>query len=178
MPAVLGLAAIQVNLFVTMGFAASQPGAASHLAYAFRFLQLPIGLSGVAIGLVSGVEVARAAARGGSTAGEVAHGLRLVAFVTLPATVGLWVLATPIIRLVFEHGAFGAADTAATAAILRAFALGLVAYGAVKVLAPALYAGSVLRHAVACALAAIAANVVCVASCRESWRSACRSAPA
>jgi putative peptidoglycan lipid II flippase len=158
-PAVLGLAAIQVNLLVTMGFAAATPGAASHLAYAFRFLQLPIGLSGVAVGLVSGVEVARAAARGESTAADVARGLRLVVFVTLPATVGLWVLATPIIGLVFEHGAFGPGDTAATAGLLRALALGLVAYGIVKVLAPALYAVGRVRQAVAAAAAAIGANV-------------------
>src|SRR5690606_23311780 len=126
-PAVGGLAAVQINIFVNTMFASSEPGAVSWLNYAFRFLQLPIGVFGVAIAPVSTTRYPDAAADGDRTAmgAHLGEGLRLVLFLTVPATVGLLVLGEPIIRLIFERGRFGALDTQATTAALQFFVVGL-----------------------------------------------------
>jgi putative peptidoglycan lipid II flippase len=83
-----------------------------------------------------------------------------VAFLTIPATIGLLLLGQPIIRLIFEHGRFTAADTAATTAALELYATGLVAYAAVKVIAPAFYAFDDARIPMVASVTAVAANII------------------
>lgn len=160
-PAVSGLAAVQLNIFVNTMFASSEDGAVSWLNYAFRFLQLPIGVFGVAIATVSTTRYADAAADNdrAALARHLREGMRLVLFLTVPATVGLLVLGEPIIRLIFERGRFHALDTHATAAALQLYAVGLVAYAAVKVVAPAFYAADLSRIAVYASLSAVAGNL-------------------
>lgn len=162
LPAVAGLAAVQVNIFVNTMFATSEPGAVSWLNYAFRFLQLPIGVFGVAIATVTTTRFADAAAESdrGKMGAQLDESLRLVAFLTVPATVGLVLLAEPIIRLVFEHGRFTARDTYATARALEMYAIGLVAYAAVKVLAPAFYALDRARVPMVASVSAVAGNLI------------------
>jgi putative peptidoglycan lipid II flippase len=161
-PAIVGVAAVQVNVFVNTAFAASEPGAVSWLNYAFRFLQLPIGVFGVAIATVSTTRYADAAADRDPAAmvRHLTEGLRMVMFLCVPATVGLVVLGEPIIRLVYQHGRFFPADTAATTAALELYVIGLVAYAAVKVIAPAFYAMSMARIAVVASVTAVAGNVI------------------
>lgn len=160
-PAVLSVAAVQVNVFVNTSFASQEPGAVSWLEFAFRFLQLPIGVFGVAIATVATARFAAAAADADlpRLAANAQSGLRLVLFLTVPSTIGLVLLDEPIIRLIYEHGRFLASDTAATALALRYYAVGLVAYAAVKVLAPAFYAVGTPRFAVMASLAAVAGNI-------------------
>jgi putative peptidoglycan lipid II flippase len=86
--------------------------------------------------------------------------MRLVAFLNVPSAAGLAVLAGPIISLIYEHGRFGAADTVATAQALVFYALGLYAYSAVKVFAPAFYALDEARVPVMGSFAGMGANVV------------------
>jgi len=162
LPAIAGLAAVQVNIIVNTIFATSQEGAAAWLNYAFRFLQLPIGVFGVAIATVSTTRYADAAADGEMQAmsKHLEEGLRLVVFLTVPSMVGLILLARPIVSLVYEHGQFGSGDTQSTAAALRFYATGLVAYSAVKVLAPAFYAVNRARVAVAASISAVAINIL------------------
>ena len=141
-PATLGLAAIEANIFINTQFASGQPGANAWLNYAFRLMYLPIGIFGVAIATVTTSTLARRAAEKdlpGVKAG-LSQGLRHVAFLAVPSTVGLVVLAEPIIRLVYQYGRFTPADTRATALALAGYALGLYAYSGVKVAAPAFYA--------------------------------------
>lgn len=161
-PAVGGLAAVQINIFVNTMFASSEPGAVSWLNYAFRFLQLPIGVFGVAIATVSTTRYADAASDGDRSAlgAHLHEGLRLVLFLTIPATVGLLVLGEPIIRLIFEHGRFGPFDTQATTAALEMFVIGLCAYAAVKVIAPAFYAMDMARIPVFASLGAVTGNLI------------------
>ncbi len=161
-PAVIGVAAMQVNVFVNTMFATSEPGAVSWLNYAFRFLQLPIGVFGVAIGTVSTTRYAEAAADSDREAmgRHLVEGLRLVAFLTIPATVGLFLLDRQIIRMIYQHGNFTGWDTIASAAALRYFVIGLVAYAAVKVIAPAFYAMSMTRIAVTASVIAVAGNLI------------------
>ncbi|GAB4570450.1 MAG: murein biosynthesis integral membrane protein MurJ [Haliangiales bacterium] len=160
-PAVGGLAAVQLNIFINTMFASSEDGAVSWLNYAFRFLQLPIGVFGVAIATVSTTRYADAAASADREAmgAHLVAGLRLVLFLTLPATVGLLILGEPIIRLIFERGQFAASDTHATTAALEFFVVGLCAYAAVKVIAPAFYAAGRARIPVMASVAAVAGNL-------------------
>jgi len=142
-PGTIGLAATQVNLFVNTVLATSQgTGAASWLTYAFRVMYLPIGLFGVSIGTAVLPAVSRHAAVGNDagTRRTVSRGLALMMTLNVPATVGLIVLATPIVELLFERGMFGSADTAATASAVRLYAIGLAGYSAVRIASPTFYA--------------------------------------
>ena len=161
LPAIAGLAAVQLNIVVNTAFASQEAGAVSWLDYAFRFLQLPIGVFGVAIATVSTARYADAAADNNPTAiaDHLESGLRLVLFLTVPSVVGLVLLDEAIIRLIYERGKFSAADTIATARALRMFAVGLVAYASVKVLAPAFYAVNKARVAVYASVSAVIVNI-------------------
>jgi putative peptidoglycan lipid II flippase len=159
--AVIGLSAVQVNIFVSNIFASHEVAAVSWLNYAFRLMQLPLGVFGVAIATVAGAGVAqRAAAKDLAGAKEtLGAAMRLVAFLNVPSAVGLMVLASPIIGLIYEHRAFKAADTAGTAEALVCYAVGLYGYSAVKVLAPAFYALDQARVPVLGSILGMIANV-------------------
>ena len=161
LPAIAGLAAVQINIIVNTIFATAEEGAAAWLNYAFRFLQLPIGVFGVAIATVSTTRYADAAADSDTEAmaKHLVSGLRLVAFLTVPSTIGLVVLGEPIMRLIYQNCKFTAADTQSTAIALQFYATGLVAYATVKVLAPAFYAMDKARIAVAASMCAVAGNL-------------------
>jgi putative peptidoglycan lipid II flippase len=162
-PGTIGMAATQVNLFVNTLLATSQgTGAASWLTYAFRLIYLPIGLFGVSIGTAVLPAVSRHATVG-DTAGirsTVSRGLAMMLMLNVPATVGLMVLATPIVQLLFEHGHFLPADTAATAAALRLYAVGLIGYSAVRIASPTFYAIGESRTPAIVSVSAITVNVI------------------
>ena len=142
-PAVIAASAVQVNVLVNSGFAARLgDGPVSWLNIAFRLMQLPLGIFGVAVGTVTLPLVSRTAALGDMAGfrSALAHAIRLVTLLTIPAAVGLILLARPIISVIYEHGRFTSAATVQTAAALQFYAIGLAAYAAVKVLAPAFYA--------------------------------------
>jgi len=132
------------QLLVVAGavIASSSPSAVSWLYFANRLIDLPLGIVGVAMGTVLVPELTRALR--GDDRSAVAHaqsrGLELAAGLTLPATLGLIVLSAPVVRMLFEHGAFTATDAAATAQALTWLALGLPAHVLVKALSPAFFA--------------------------------------
>ncbi len=161
-PAVVGLSATQVNIFVNTYFASScEQGSVSWLNYAFRLVQFPIGVFGVALAIAATPIFARHAARGDLAAmrRSLASSLVMVACLTVPAAVGLALLAQPIVALIFEHGVFSPVDTARTAAALVCYSLGLVAYAGVKVVVPAFYALNDTRYPVLASFFAVAANI-------------------
>jgi len=141
-PGVVGLAAVQVNLLVNSILATGEgTSAVSALNYAFRLMYLPIGIFGVSIATAVVPTLSRYAAKN-DPAGmreTISSGLRMMLMLNVPATVGLIVLATPIVSLIFEHGAFTPAHTAATASALACYAPGLVGYSAVKIAVPSFY---------------------------------------
>ncbi|MBA2271475.1 MAG: murein biosynthesis integral membrane protein MurJ [Chthoniobacterales bacterium] len=142
-PAVIAASAVQVNVLINSIFASyMEDGAVSWLNIAFRLMQLPLGIFGVAVATVTLPLVSRSAAAGNipEFRGALAHALRLVMLLTIPSAIGLIILAEPIISLIYEHGRFTAAATQQTAGALRFYAAGLVGYAAIKVLAPAFYA--------------------------------------
>jgi putative peptidoglycan lipid II flippase len=162
--AVIGLSATQVNILVNTVFASHEVGANTWLQMAFRLMQLPLGVFGVAIATVAGAGVAQRVAAGDmdGVRDTLGSAMRLVAFLNVPAAVGLIVLAHPIISLVYEHGRFGAADAAATAEALVFYAVGLYGYSAVKVFAPAFYALDEARVPVIGSIVGMASNVALV----------------
>ncbi len=125
-------------------------------------MQLPIGVFGVAVGTTSLTHLSRDAAAGDwdSLRATLRRGLRMVLFLTVPSTVGLALLGVPIVRLIFEHGRFSPHATIETARALSGYAIGLVAYAAIKVLAPAFYALGRTRVPLIASLTAVAANLV------------------
>lgn len=142
-PAVIAASAVQMNVLINSGFAARLgDGPVSWLNIAFRLMQLPLGIFGVAVATVALPLVSRSAAVGNIVEfrGALSHAIRLVMLLTIPAAIGLIILANPIISLIYEHGRFNAFATEQTALALQCYAIGLVAYSADKVLAPAFYA--------------------------------------
>src|ERR1700732_5330354 len=142
-PAVIAASAVQVNVLINSGFAASLGnGPVSWLNIAFRLMQLPLGIFGVAIGTVTLPLVSKSAAVGNMDEFRaiLTRGMRLAFLLTIPSAIGLAMLASPIISVIYEHGRFTAAMTRQTAGALQFYAIGLVAYSALKVLTPAFYA--------------------------------------
>ena len=154
-PAALGAGVVQINLLIDLWVASFlTTGAISWLYYADRVNQLPLGIVGIAVGSALLPLLSRQIeARDEAGANESqSRAIELVMILCLPAAAALVVIAHPVIATLFERGAFNAADSAASAAALRAFAAGLPAYVLVKVLVPAFFArkdpGTVLRIAV------------------------------
>jgi putative peptidoglycan lipid II flippase len=141
-PSVIAGSGVQVNVLVNSRFASHIPGAMSWLYYAFRLVQLPIGIFGVAIATVTLPAVARQHALDDLKAfgKTVEEALRFGFYLTLPASVGLAVVAQPVIQLIYEHGNFTPFATAQTALALQAYTLGLAGYSGIKILVPCFYA--------------------------------------
>ncbi len=148
-PAILGNAAVQINVMVSTNFAStiSDPvrgadGPVSWLAYAFRFMQLPLGLFGVAIASATLPAISRSSSLGDIDGFRrtLSRSLGMVFLLTIPSSVGLIVLGRSMIGVIYEGGEFGSYDTQQTALALSCYAIGLGGYSALKVLTPALYA--------------------------------------
>ncbi len=143
-PSAIAGSAVQVNVLVNGQFAShiAGNGPVSWLYYAFRLVQLPIGIFGVAIATVTLPAVARQHALDDLKAfgKTVEEALRFGFYLTLPASVGLAVIAQPVIQLIYEHGTFSAASTSQTALALQAYTIGLAGYSGIKILVPCFYA--------------------------------------
>jgi putative peptidoglycan lipid II flippase len=142
-PGVAGLAITQINVFVgTLLASFLAQGSVAALTYAFRLVQFPIGVIGVAIATgalpVMAASIAKDAVA--EMKGALQGSLRLAIFLTLPAMVGLIVFRLPILHVLFERGAFTRPVTVLTAQILLAYTVGLVFYISNRILAPAFYA--------------------------------------
>jgi putative peptidoglycan lipid II flippase len=165
LPATIGLSATQINIFVNTNFAAScVEGSVSWLNYAFRLVQLPIGIFGVALSIAVMPILGKHAAQKDFLGLKQTFNssLIMVLSLTIPATVGLILLAQPIIRLIFEHGAFTGFDTLRTAEALTYYAYGLFAYSAVKVMVPVFYALGETRYPVIGSFIAVTANIIII----------------
>lgn len=160
-PGILAGGIIQINIVVGTMIASLAPGAVSYLYYADRIYQLPLGIVGIAIGIVLLPDLSRQL-RAGRT-DVVDHlqnrSLEFAMALTLPAAVALVVMATPIIAVLFQRASFGPSDTTATAAALAAFAVGLPAFVLVKVFSPGFFAREDTRTPMIFAGISVATNV-------------------
>src|ERR1700678_977879 len=142
-PSVIAASTTQFNVLVNSMFASTLgDGPIYWLSIAFRLMQLPLGLFGVALGTVTLPLLSRLVAAGQMTAvrTELAHAMRLALLLTVPSTVGLIMLADPIISVLYQHGKFNAYQATQAAGALRFYAIGLAGYAALKVLVNAFYA--------------------------------------
>jgi putative peptidoglycan lipid II flippase len=166
-PAILGNAAVQINVMVNTNFASSisdplrgLDGPVSWLSYAFRFMQLPLGLFGVAMASATLPSIARSVARGemNEFRRTLSNSLGTVFLLTIPSSVGLIVLGKSIIGGIYQGGRFQLYDTQQTAVALSYYAIGLMGYAALKVLSPAFYALNDARTPMLVSLGSILVN--------------------
>lgn len=142
-PSVIAASTTQFNVLINSMFASTLgDGPIFWLSIAFRLMQLPLGLFGVALGtvtlpLLSRLVVAR---QMDAFRTELARAMRLALLLTIPSTIGLILLAEPIISVLYQHGRFTAYQAVQAAGALRFYAIGLAGYAALKVLVNAFYA--------------------------------------
>ena len=160
-PGIISGGVTQINLAVATALATSFAGGASSLYYADRLFQLPLGVIGVAIGVVLLPTLSRKL-RAGDTAGALEvknRALEAALFLTLPAAIALIIIGRPILHVVYEHGAFTREATLAVMPALAAFAVGLPAFTLTKVFQPAFYAREDTRTPMYFAMATVAVNI-------------------
>lgn len=162
LPVALGAGIYQVNLTINTALASwLPPGSVSYLFYADRVNQLPLGVVGIAVGTALLPLLSRQlrAGQSGAAMHSQNRALEFTLLLTLPAAVALIVLATPIMSVLFERGAFGPVEAEATASALAAYAAGLPAYVLIKALAPGFFAREDTRTPVKVAAASAVLNV-------------------
>ncbi|MCO6510007.1 MAG: murein biosynthesis integral membrane protein MurJ [Aridibacter famidurans] len=160
-PAIIGTSAVQVKVMVDTFMVSGIEGGNSWLAFAFRLMQFPIGVFGVAIGVAALPTLARLGSENkiGEFRSTLSSSLGLVFLMTIPSACGLIVLGEPIIRLIYQGGAFNAVDTNMTAWALAAYSVGLAGYAAIKVLSPSFYALEDAKTPMYVSVASIAVHV-------------------
>jgi putative peptidoglycan lipid II flippase len=163
LPAIFGSSVAQINVLVG-GMIASLLGVGkiSLLYYSDRLMEFPLGLFGIALATVTLPYLSRQFSNDAHDefAATIDWSMRLVLLIATPAAAGLIVLAGPLVATIFYGGAFNADDVSMTALALQAFAIGLVGFSFVKILAPAYFARHDTRTPVRIALIALAVNFV------------------
>ncbi len=171
-PAILGTSAVQINVLINTYFVSGIEGAQGWLSYAFRLMQFPIGLFGVAVGTAAIPVLSRLASEGKikEFRDTVSSSMTLVFLMTLPSACGLIVLGEPIVRLIYERGKFDANATSMTAVALAGYSIGLTGYAAIKILSPAFYALNDAKTPMIIAIISIGVNFIASYFLRE-WLS-------
>ena len=141
-PVILGIAVYELNIMIDTLIASLLPGGSiSYLYYGNRLVQLPLGIFAVALGVALLPTLSGQAAKGNlkELVQTLGFSIRLILFITIPATVGLIILREPIINTLWERGEFLASTTDGTAIALLYYSIGLCAYSGIKIIAPAFY---------------------------------------
>lgn len=153
----------QINLLIGQIIASAQDGAIALLSYADRIYQLPLGVIGIAVGVVLLPELSRALKASDDSSQEAARlqngALEFSLGLTAPASVGLALLPVPIVNVLFERGAFSADTTTLTAAAVVAFAFGLPSFVLIKVFTPGFFAREDMRTPMWFAAISVCANI-------------------
>jgi putative peptidoglycan lipid II flippase len=160
---VVAASTTQVNVLVNSIFASKLgDGPTFWLSAAFRLMQMPLGIFGVALGTVALPLLARMAATGNlvSFRSELSRGMRLAFLMTIPSTIGLIVLAEPIMSVIYQHGRYDAYQAGEAAGALRFYAIGLSGYAALKVLVNAFYAIDRRKTPMLVSFSAVALNLL------------------
>ncbi len=171
-PAVLAIAAVQINILVgTILATLLDTGAVSYLYYSDRIVQLPLALFGIAMSTALLPTLSDHLAKGhqDQAADDLRSGLAWLTWITLPAVAGAFYLAEPIVVTLFERGAFSHADSVATAQTLKAYAAGLIAFCWAKLLASACYAGKDAKAPMRYAAISVAVNIALAVVLMQFW---------
>ena len=160
-PAVLGVAAVQVNQFTNTFFITSGSAWLTWISRAYRVVHLPIGLFGVAISTVALPQLAKFATTGETEnfRNALSYALRLMLTLTVPAAVGLMVLSAPICRFLYERGETDALDTVGTAGVLFVYAFGLCGFSTLKIVTDGFYAYKDIRAPVIVSICTVILNI-------------------
>ena len=160
-PAVLGVAAVQVNQFTNTFFITSGSAWLTWISRAYRVVHLPIGLFGVAISTVALPQLARFATTGETEnfRNALSYALRLMLMLTIPAAVGLMFLSAPICRFLYERGETTALDTVGTAGVLFVYAFGLCGFSSLKIVTDGFYAYKDIRAPVVVSICTVILNI-------------------
>ena len=162
MPAAFGAAIYQINVFIGTVLASLLPkGSVSYLYYADRIVELPLGVFAIAVGTAALPSFSDQVARGefGDFKKTISFSLRLILFITVPATVALLALREPILSVLFQRGAFDAAATVKTAEALLYYTLGLWAFSVIRVIVSAFYSLQDTKMPMKAAIVALIVNV-------------------
>jgi putative peptidoglycan lipid II flippase len=162
-PAIIGTGAVQVKVMVDVFMVSGIDGGNSWLSYAFRLMQFPIGLFGVAIGTATIPTLSRLASEENFVKfrSTLSDSLKLVFLMTIPSACGLFILGEPIIRLIYSTGGlFKESDVPMTAWALAAYSVGLSAYSAIKIISPSFYALDDAKTPMYVSVASIAVHAV------------------
>jgi len=171
-PALLAIAAVQINILVgTILATLLDTGAVSYLYYADRIVQLPLALFAIAMSTALLPTLAGHLAKGNKAAAgnDLRSGLAWLTWITLPSVVGVFYLAEPIVVTLFERGAFSHADSLATAQTLQAYAVGLIAFCWVRLLASACYAQKDAKAPMRYAAISVVVNIVLAVILMQFW---------
>ncbi|RZG46428.1 murein biosynthesis integral membrane protein MurJ [Acinetobacter wuhouensis] len=163
LPALFGVSVTQINLLLNTIWASfMQDGSVSWLYSAERMTELPLGLIGVAIGTVilPSLSMSKAEQDQAKFRRMMDWAARVIFLVGIPASIALFMLSTPIIQALFQHGAFDARDTQMTAMALQCMSGGVLAFMLIKVFAPGFYAIQDTKTPVRVGLMAVAANAI------------------
>ncbi len=163
LPGVVGSGVIQLNIVIGTIIASFLPvGAISHIYYADRLNQLPLGIFGIALGIVLLPSLSKAIKQSDQeTTNNIQNrSIEFSLLISLPSAIGLFILAEPIIQILFERGAFVAEDTFYTAKVLSYFALGLPAYIVIKVLVSCFFAREDTKTPLYISIVSVITNVV------------------
>lgn len=162
---------VEINILVSTIVASVEPGAVSWLYYADRLYQLPLGVVGIAIGQVLLPEIANVLSRDGVGRAHAVQNrsLEFALALALPAAIALWLLAFPIVEVLFHRGAFSGRDALEASRALAVFALGLPAFVAVKVLSPCFFARGDTRAPMWLGGAAVVVNIALALTLRPAF---------
>ena len=134
-PVFLAYAATRINVTVTLFLASLLPtGSISYLSYAYRIMQLPLGMFGVAVATVALPELSRKFAKMESQETSILSSLRAVFLLSIPSSFLLFSLRIPLIRILYEHGAFSTMDSLRTASVLLFYVIGIPFIAGTKVI--------------------------------------------
>jgi putative peptidoglycan lipid II flippase len=175
LPVIFGFAVVQINMLVDTSCAMwIGPGANSSLWYGTRLMQFPLGVFAVAIGsaLLPAVSAQMARREFAQASRSITFSLGMIFVVILPCSIGLMVLKTPIVKLLFEYGKFDAESTARASAVLFYYTIGLFAYAGQKIVITGFYSlqdtRTPMKIAVIALVANIAGNLILMFSMKEA----------
>ena len=164
LPAAFGAAIYQINIFIGTILASFLPtGSISYLYYADRIVELPLGVFAIAVGTATLPSFSEQVAQGRfeELKRTIAFSLRIILFITIPATVALIALRVPIISVLFQRGEFGIESTLLTAQALLCYAVGLWAFSVIRIIVSVFYSLQDTKAPMKAAIVALIVNALC-----------------
>jgi len=163
LPTIFSVSVVQINMFVSMVLASRlETGSVSWLYYSDRLMEFPVGVFGIALATVVLPNLSKKHTSGSSESfsAMLDWALRWVVLIAIPASLGLYLLATPLLATIFQHGEFSVRDVQMSALALQAIAMGVSGFIFIKVLAPGFFAQQDTKTPVKIAVVSVVVNII------------------